>query len=288
MGFKRISSSAQLNISLAVDFSVVISNNRVAMGSGSPRGASALPRQYFGKLSRPRTWYWPRVWGSREEAQCVAPPQGTLPQPHPETNRLPADPSPTCGGRSASRICYSWSHHSPCSLSQPTTERLGFWGAIHRAYMGHNVGYLHVEVQACILAACQPLIRVRPKHVPVPLLGRLCWKESWLQAGKEMCCTWTLLALTPGSGLCSAQPSVKRMCLSCPGEMSSEMFSEMSSSPRPAKWSLWRWSDLVLQGQEDCSPLLGCNSVIQDWWKAWASSSSHEPGKWRINNDKES
>lgn len=82
--------------------------------------------------------------------------------------------------------------------------------------MGHNIGYLHVDVQTCILAACQPLIRVRPMHVPVPLLHQLCWKESWLWAAKEICCTRTLLVLRPQSGLCSVHPLMKSMCLSCP------------------------------------------------------------------------
>lgn len=40
--------------------------------------------------------------------------------------------------------------------------------------------------------------------------------------------------------------------------------SKLFSSPRPAKWSLWRWSHQVLQGQEDCSPLVEYNGVIQE------------------------
>lgn len=143
MEFKRTSSSAQPNISLAVDFSVV-STSRVAKGSGCPRGVSASPSQYFGKLSRPSTWCGPRGRGSRAEAQHVAPPRGALPQLHPTADRLPADPSPRFGGRSVSRICCSWSHHLSCSLLQPTMERLGVWGATDHAYMGNSMGYLHV------------------------------------------------------------------------------------------------------------------------------------------------
>lgn len=106
MRFKRTSSFTQLNISLAVVFSV-LSKSRVVMGSGSPRGASASPSQYFGKSSRLGIWYRPCVRGSRAGGQDVAPPQGTLPQLHPRTNRLPDDPSPRRGGGSVSRICYS-------------------------------------------------------------------------------------------------------------------------------------------------------------------------------------
>lgn len=69
---------------------------------------------------------------------------GSLPQLHPTTDRLPADPSPRFGGRSVSRICCSWSHHLSCSLLHAATERLGVWGAIDHAYMGNNMGYLHV------------------------------------------------------------------------------------------------------------------------------------------------
>lgn len=143
MVFKRISSSAQLHISLAVYFSV-ISKSRVAKSSGSPRGGTASPSQYFGKLSRPSTWYGPCGWGSRAEAQRVDPPHGAVPQLHSTTDRLPADPSSRFGGRWVSRICCSWSHCLSCSLPQPAVERLGVWGAIYHVYMGHNVGYLHV------------------------------------------------------------------------------------------------------------------------------------------------
>lgn len=38
----------------------------------------------------------------------------------------------------------------------------------------------------------------------------------------------------------------------------------------------------------NCSLLQGCNRVIQNWWKALAGISSHEPDKRRSNNEKES
>lgn len=41
-------------------------------------------------------------------------------------------------------------------------------------------------------------------------------------------------------------------------------------------------------GQEDCSPNLGFNHIIQDWQKAWTSGSPQERVTWKSKNNKES
>jgi len=81
-------------------------------------------------------------------------------------------------------ICYEYLQHS-----------VAFWrGRLKVAYLSGKLLFV-IHLGAVASVACQPLIRVRPKHVPVPLLCRLCWKERLLWSGKEIWCIWTLLVL---------------------------------------------------------------------------------------------